>query len=85
MGPEQLRPTRGRLVTYLGTAPGVGKTFRMLTDGRARAQAGEDVVIGWMERHGRAAIHEQARPLEVSGSGDTRKMLVDMVQQARRS
>ena len=57
--------TRGRLVTYLGTAPGVGKTYRMLADGLARALAGEDVVIGWVERHGRAATREQALRLEI--------------------
>ena len=55
--------TRGRLVTYLGTAPGVGKTYRMLADGRARA--GDDVVIGWVERHGRAATRDQALGLEI--------------------
>jgi two-component system, OmpR family, sensor histidine kinase KdpD len=37
----------------------------MLADGHARAQAGEDVVIGWVERHGRAATREQARQLEI--------------------
>jgi two-component system sensor histidine kinase KdpD len=69
MAPERPGPpgegvaTRGRLVTYLGTAPGVGKTYRMLADGRARA--GEDVVIGWVERHGRAATRDQALGLEV--------------------
>ena len=47
-------------MTYLGTAPGVGKTYRMLADGRARAEAGEDVVVGWVERHGRAATRDQA-------------------------
>ena len=56
---------RGRLVTYLGTAPGVGKTYLMLADGLARALAGEDVVIGWVERHGRAATREQALRLEI--------------------
>jgi len=60
-GPE----ARGRLVTYLGTAPGVGKTYRMLADGWARAQTGEHVVIGWVERHGRAATREQALRLDV--------------------
>ena len=55
----------GHLVTYLGTAPGVGKTFRMLRDGRARAETGEDVVVGWVERHGRAATREQAQQLEI--------------------
>jgi two-component system sensor histidine kinase KdpD len=61
--PGEDNATRGRLVTYLGTAPGVGKTYRMLADGRARAR--EDVVIGWVVRHGRAATREQARGLEI--------------------
>ncbi|HEX4531793.1 MAG TPA: universal stress protein [Acidimicrobiia bacterium] len=55
----------GHLVTYLGTAPGVGKTFRMLRDARTRAEAGDDVVVGWVERHGRAATREQAQRLEI--------------------
>jgi two-component system sensor histidine kinase KdpD len=59
------RGARGRLVTYLGTAPGVGKTYRMLADGWSRAQAGEGEVIGWVERHGRAATREQALRLEI--------------------
>jgi two-component system sensor histidine kinase KdpD len=50
----------GRLVTFLGTAPGVGKTYRMLTEGQRRAQADEKVVIGWVERHGRTATRDQA-------------------------
>lgn len=53
-------PRPGRLVTFLGTAPGVGKTYRMLTEGRRRAQADERVVIGWWERHGRVATRGQA-------------------------
>jgi two-component system, OmpR family, sensor histidine kinase KdpD len=59
------RGARGGLVTYLGTAPGVGKTYRMLEDGRVRAQSGERVVIGWLERHGRAATREQALQIEL--------------------
>jgi two-component system sensor histidine kinase KdpD len=55
----------GRLLTYLGTAPGVGKTYRMLADARARGSAGEDVVVGWVERHGRAATREQALGVEI--------------------
>jgi two-component system sensor histidine kinase KdpD len=55
----------GRLVTYLGTAPGVGKTYQMLTDGRRRARAGETIVVGWVERHGRAATGEQALHLDL--------------------
>ncbi|MBP31806.1 MAG: two-component sensor histidine kinase [Cupriavidus sp.] len=46
--------TRGRLKVFLGAAPGVGKTYEMLTIGRARLKAGIDVVIGVVETHGRA-------------------------------
>ncbi|SEQ70223.1 sensor histidine kinase [Sphingobium sp. YR768] len=44
---------RGRLKIFLGAAPGVGKTYEMLTDGRQRRDAGIDVVIGVVETHGR--------------------------------
>jgi two-component system sensor histidine kinase KdpD len=46
--------TRGRLKVFLGAAPGVGKTYEMLTIGRARLTAGADVVVGVVETHGRA-------------------------------
>lgn len=46
--------TRGRLKVFLGAAPGVGKTYEMLTIGRARLTAGVDVVVGVVETHGRA-------------------------------
>jgi two-component system, OmpR family, sensor histidine kinase KdpD len=55
----------GTLRTYLGTAPGVGKTFAMLTEGQRRAQAGEKVVIGWLEPQDRAANRRLAADLEV--------------------
>ena len=55
----------GSLRTYLGTAPGVGKTFRMLAEGRSRAANGEQVVIGWLETHGRAETSRQAEGLGV--------------------
>ncbi|MER2269168.1 sensor histidine kinase KdpD [Methylobacterium oxalidis] len=45
---------RGRLKVFLGAAPGVGKTYEMLTVGRARLRAGADVVVGVVETHGRA-------------------------------
>ena len=45
---------RGRLKIFLGAAPGVGKTYEMLTEGAARRRAGIDVVIGVVETHGRA-------------------------------
>src|SRR5437763_1359836 len=44
--------TRGSLRIYLGAAPGVGKTFAMLGEGRRRAERGTDVVVGFLEAHG---------------------------------
>ena len=55
----------GRLTTYLGTAPGVGKTFAMLAEGRRRAAAGEQVVVGWMDDHDRAGTQAQLGELTV--------------------
>ena len=55
----------GSLLTYLGTAPGVGKTFAMLAEGRRRAQDGERVVVGWLESHARPETSRQAGGLEV--------------------
>ncbi|TDP93182.1 two-component system sensor histidine kinase KdpD [Leucobacter luti] len=46
---------RGRLRVLLGAAPGVGKTYAMLEDGRRLLGAGEDVVIAVVETHGRTA------------------------------
>ncbi len=45
---------RGRLRVYLGAAPGVGKTFAMLGEGHRRAERGTDVVVAFVETHGRA-------------------------------
>ena len=42
-------------------AAGVGKTYRMLQEGRAELEAGRDVVIGYLEPHGRAETEAQAR------------------------
>ncbi|WP_327430709.1 sensor histidine kinase [Streptomyces sp. NBC_01236] len=53
---SDVRP--GRLKVYLGAAPGVGKTYRMLDEGRRRAARGADVVVGFAECHGRP--HTQA-------------------------
>ena len=46
---------RGRLRVLLGAAPGVGKTYEMLEEGRRLRDAGTDVVIAVVETHGRAA------------------------------
>jgi two-component system, OmpR family, sensor histidine kinase KdpD len=45
---------RGRLRVYLGAAPGVGKTVAMLGEGHRRAERGQDVVVAFVETHGRA-------------------------------
>jgi two-component system sensor histidine kinase KdpD len=64
-GRGEIMTRPGTLRTYLGTAPGVGKTYAMLTDGRRRAEAGDRVVVGWVERHGRPETRAQLGDLEV--------------------
>src|SRR6478752_5286192 len=56
---------RGKLRIYLGAAPGVGKTFAMLNEGCRRMHRGTDVVVGYVETHGRPSTEEQIRDLEV--------------------
>lgn len=57
---------RGRLKVFLGAAPGVGKTYEMLTDGAARRDtAGVDVVVGVVETHGRVETLAKAQGFEV--------------------
>jgi two-component system sensor histidine kinase KdpD len=58
-------PSRGHHKVFLGMAAGVGKTYRMLQEGRAELEAGRDVVIGYLEPHGRAETTAQAAGLEV--------------------
>ena len=58
------RTGRGRFKIFLGMAAGVGKTYRMLQEGSAEAEAGRDVVIGYLEPHGRAETMAQAEGLE---------------------
>jgi two-component system, OmpR family, sensor histidine kinase KdpD len=55
---------RGRFKVFLGYAPGVGKTFSMLSEGIRRRSRGEDVVIGAVETHGRSGTAELADKLE---------------------
>ena len=55
---------RGRFKIFLGYAPGVGKTFSMLSEGIRRQRRGEDVVVGIVETHGRAGTSELANQLE---------------------
>lgn len=50
---------------FIGMAPGVGKTYRMLQEGAAEADSGRDVAIGYLEPHGRAETLAQAERLEL--------------------
>ncbi|MEH0574623.1 MULTISPECIES: ATP-binding protein [Streptomyces] len=60
---SDVRP--GQLKVYLGAAPGVGKTYRMLDEGRRRAARGADVVVGFAECHGRPHTEAMLDGLEV--------------------
>jgi two-component system sensor histidine kinase KdpD len=59
------RARRGGLKLYIGFAAGVGKTYRMLEEARALAQRGVDVVLGYIEPHGRAETAALIDGLEV--------------------
>lgn len=58
--------SRGRLRIYLGAAPGVGKTYAMLGEGRRRLDRGTDVVVGFIETHGRRNTADRLEGLEVA-------------------
>ncbi|HSR83313.1 MAG TPA: DUF4118 domain-containing protein [Streptosporangiaceae bacterium] len=55
----------GQLRIYLGSAAGVGKTFAMLNEGNRRRERGTDVVVAYVEPHGRPHTAEQVGDLEV--------------------
>jgi two-component system sensor histidine kinase KdpD len=64
---EEVSPakrSKGILKLFLGYAPGVGKTYGMLSEAIRRRGRGEDVVIGYVETHGRKNIAELAAQLE---------------------
>ncbi len=56
---------RGKHRMYIGMAPGVGKTFRMLQEARELREEGIDVVIGLLETHGRKETAAEAEGLEI--------------------
>ncbi|RKT85856.1 two-component system, OmpR family, sensor histidine kinase KdpD [Saccharopolyspora antimicrobica] len=56
---------RGELRIYLGAAPGVGKTYAMLNEAHRRVERGTDVVVGFVEDHGRAKTAALLDGLEV--------------------
>src|SRR6185437_2302867 len=59
------REGRGKLKIFLGAAPGVGKTYEMLTAAQARRRDGVDVVVGVVETHGRRETEALLDGLEV--------------------
>jgi len=59
------RARKGRLKVYIGFAAGVGKTYRMLEEAHALARRGVDVVVGFVETHGRADTAALLEGLEV--------------------
>jgi two-component system sensor histidine kinase KdpD len=61
---EERRVQPGRLKVFFGAAPGVGKSYAMLEAARLAQAAGVDVVVGWLEPHGRAETEALAEGLE---------------------
>lgn len=61
---QEARPARGRLKIFLGMAAGVGKTYAMLLAAQERAAEGVDVVVGYVETHGRPETAVLLTPLE---------------------
>src|SRR6266568_3485773 len=64
---EEVSPqerTKGIMKLFLGYAPGVGKTYSMLSEAIRRRSRGEDAIIGFVETHGRKGIADLASQLE---------------------
>ncbi len=62
---EEAGAKRGRLRIYLGAAPGVGKTYAMLNEGRRRKARGAEVVVGFVETYNRPLTMEAIGDLDV--------------------
>src|SRR5689334_2954132 len=60
---EEVKHKRGRLKVFLGMAPGVGKTYAMLEAARREMATGREVVIGYVETHGRQETDALAQGL----------------------
>jgi two-component system sensor histidine kinase KdpD len=74
---EEARAKRGKLTVFFGATAGVGKTYAMLEAAQAQKRKGADVVVGYVEPHGRAETEalleglERAPFLEISYRGKT--------------
>jgi two-component system sensor histidine kinase KdpD len=62
---EETRQARGKLKIFFGAAAGVGKTYAMLEAAREQRAQGVDVVVGWVETHGRADTEALLGDLEI--------------------
>jgi two-component system sensor histidine kinase KdpD len=62
---EEAQQARGKLKIFFGAAAGVGKTYAMLEAAHARRAEGVDVVVGWVDTHGRAETEALLQGLEV--------------------
>lgn len=62
---EKENKERGHLKIFIGYAPGVGKTYTMLNEANRRLDRGQDVVIGYIETHGREDTEKQIGKLEI--------------------
>ena len=63
--PTDVVESAGHFRIYLGAAAGVGKTYAMLNEGHRRKQRGTDIVIGFVESHGRPLTQERCHDLEI--------------------
>ncbi len=76
---DAARARRGRLKIFIGASAGVGKTYAMLEAARAARAAGADIVVGYVEPHGRVETEklleglEQLPPVDVRYRGMTRR------------
>ena len=61
---QEEKSRRGRLKVFFGAAAGVGKTYAMLYEAQERRADGEDVLVGWVETHGRAETEALLAGLE---------------------
>src|SRR6266404_1006897 len=66
---EESQACRGRLKVFLGYAPRVGKSVRMLDEGFRRQQRGQDVVIGSIQPRGLEELRNRLGNIEVVGDG----------------
>src|SRR5438270_3004230 len=62
---EEVKQKRGKLKVFFGMAPGVGKTYAMLEAARRELAAGRDIVVGYVETHGRKETDALAMGLPI--------------------